>query len=686
MNNNNSSDSINEKFLVPISELPFQYNNSIISSIETLEKKEKEKKKEIMVKTRKQRKEEKSENSNQHSLEKWFSPNSKPKLSKNKYLNNEPENVTLIDLTENSDTESKDSEATVVVAQDEVNSIGIKSEKVSEKNTITSKKNDINNNITIENKNEIRIGNEFEIEIENKDIKSPYFSRSSKNFENSKIILNDNKKVKNNLISHNETDENMDIDKINIKDNINENDIVTIANNINDIDSKKIQINNNSNDFNFKKTDKSNGEEKEDKEKEKENRVNSDDDKIEIINNYDDNIFSTRMNLRNDKENVDSVSNDSFEENLNNESENCTIINGRSLRKRPSKDNKTNNIKKNENNKQSIKNSKKEIINNNEKEEEVNDSNSNNEDDDENNNNEIKSDINNENNTNKNSKKRRRESTGNEVNMKKVKLKSEELEENEEIEKKVTYKQAALTGFSKIPSTRARAFKTKTAPRAAEAKKVIPIPEFHELSNSSISNRYKNLVIPDILKLLSVSDFLEKFGKYILEWEEEINFYSIYQAIVYPSQNSFKFLSSIYIILLQYLNKNNTANLIIPINENTWQYYLIPTITNTLRIQYGLKRNTMDNYVIPDHLQEFISKEFYFITPLAHVKTLKQLISIIADTPQYREQIEGMLDRMVQLSNEKRIEMMQKKIMEEEANDIHRDVNIVGIRIKTLEI
>lgn len=259
MNNNNSSDSINEKFLVPISELPFQYNNSIISSIETLEKKEKEKKKEIMVKTRKQRKEEKSENSNQHSLEKWFSPNSKPKLSKNKYLNNEPENVTLIDLTENSDTESKDSEATVVVAQDEVNSIGIKSEKVSEKNTITSKKNDINNNITIENKNEIRIGNEFEIEIENKVIKSPYFSRSSKNFENSKIILNDNKKVKNNLISHNETDENMDIDKINIKDNINENDIVTIANNINDIDSKKIQINNNSNDFNFKKTDKSNG-------------------------------------------------------------------------------------------------------------------------------------------------------------------------------------------------------------------------------------------------------------------------------------------------------------------------------------------------------------------------------------------------------------------------------------------
>jgi hypothetical protein len=94
----------------------------------------------------------------------------------------------------------------------------------------------------------------------------------------------------------------------------------------------------------------------------------------------------------------------------------------------------------------------------------------------------------------------------------------------------------------------------------------------------------------------------------------------------------------------------------------------------------------MPNYVLPDHLYEFKTKEFYFITPLAHVMTLKLLVSIIADTTQFRKQIESALDRMVQLSNEKRTETIQMKVMEIEANDIHRDVNIISIRIKTLEI
>jgi hypothetical protein len=163
MNNNNSSAIINEQLLVPISELPFQYNNSVISTIEAIEKKEKEK----MVKTRKQkREEEKNMTSNQHSIEKWFSPKSKKKISNKNNRNLENEKLTVIDLTEISDTESKDSEATVVVLQEEeVTSPNAK------KNSLTPKK-------SINNMNKIE--DEIQLINENNVIKSPYFKGKKK--------------------------------------------------------------------------------------------------------------------------------------------------------------------------------------------------------------------------------------------------------------------------------------------------------------------------------------------------------------------------------------------------------------------------------------------------------------------------------------------------------------------------
>jgi len=283
---------------------------------------------------------------------------------------------------------------------------------------------------------------------------------------------------------------------------------------------------------------------------------------------------------------------------------------------------------------------------------------------------------------NKTNKKRRRQSISDDNDRKKIKIESESQDINE-VDKKITYKQSSLTGFSK---SAVQSYKPRKKASIPKEKKIIPIPTFESLSNHSVLNRYNNLVIPDIIKLLSVSDFLEKFGDCILDMDQKINFYTLYQNIIYPTANSFKLLSNIYVALLKYLNKDNICNLIIPINELTWQSHLIPTITETLRIHYGIKRTSMYNYSLPDHLNEIQTHEFYHISPLAHVKTLQQLISIIADTHQFRDQIERLLDQMVQLGLQRRYENLEKKMMEEEVNNMHRDVNIVGIRIKTLEL
>jgi len=285
-------------------------------------------------------------------------------------------------------------------------------------------------------------------------------------------------------------------------------------------------------------------------------------------------------------------------------------------------------------------------------------------------------------------KKRRRQSNGSNSSRKKTKVELEPSEEKEnENDKKVTYKQSSLQGFSKLPSPSVRSFKPRKKRSTPKFKKVLPIPEFSKLESHSVFDRYSNLVITDILKLLSISDFLEKFGDCMLELDQKINFYILYQAIVYPTSDSFKFLSNIYVALITFLKgKEETSKLIIPLNELTWQYYLIPTITETLRHHYRIKRNTMYNYSLPDYLIEMESNEFYRISPLAHVKTLHQLIAVLADTPNYRNNIDTMIDKMMQLGNQRRIDIMERKNMEEEVNNLHRDVNIVGIRIKTLEI
>ncbi|OUM65997.1 hypothetical protein PIROE2DRAFT_59647 [Piromyces sp. E2] len=283
-------------------------------------------------------------------------------------------------------------------------------------------------------------------------------------------------------------------------------------------------------------------------------------------------------------------------------------------------------------------------------------------------------------------KKRRRQSMESSPSRKKAKVKPEPSEENEP-DKKITYKQSSLQGFSKLPSPSVRSFKPRKKSTTPAVKKVLPIPDFKKLESQSSFNRYTNLVITDILKLLSISDFLEKFGDCILELDQKINFYTLYQAIVYPTPNSFKLLSSIYVALLSFLKgKEETSNLIIPLNELTWQYYLIPTITETLRSHYRLKRNAMYNYTLPDYLTEIETNEFYRVSALAHVKTLQQLIAILVDSIPYRDRIESMIDKMIHLGYQRRFDIMERKNMEDEMNNMHRDVNIVGIRIKTLEL
>jgi len=217
MNNCNdcsySNTIINEQNLIPISELPFQYNISTISTIEAKEEKEKKVK---MVKNRQA-----VEKNNQYSIEQWFSPNSKKKNQELKASTEDNSNslITFIDLTENSSSEVSDielneelKEEIIILNDDKKNLNGNK--KLSLRKSITPKK--ISKNTPTKNSKLL--------------IKSPYFSRkkevvNEKPKQESKII--DKKKVINLIDSSGEEndsedtiqDNEQDIKQISMQDN-----------------------------------------------------------------------------------------------------------------------------------------------------------------------------------------------------------------------------------------------------------------------------------------------------------------------------------------------------------------------------------------------------------------------------------------------------------------------------------
>jgi len=181
-----NSININEQNLVPISELPFQYN---ISTIETIEAKEKNSKKEKMVKSNRQQT---VESKSQFSLEQWFSPTSK-KNNPGTTEDNSTSLVTVIDLTENSNSEISDVEINeelkneeIIVLRDNKQS-NINKTKLSLRKSITPKKicKPTSDN-TKKNKSVI---------------KSPYFSRKTNvfneksKFKKMKIKDKDDKEV-----------------------------------------------------------------------------------------------------------------------------------------------------------------------------------------------------------------------------------------------------------------------------------------------------------------------------------------------------------------------------------------------------------------------------------------------------------------------------------------------------------